>query len=162
MDDLLSRRKLLITATIFGLTLLAAPTHSQASDDDDDSEDNSGSGNDSDDNDDNIDEDDDDDSDDDDGSSGSNSGSGSGDSSGRSNSKSRSQRELDDARRAIRTGKAVPLVRLIKHVRANFGGKVLDVNLNRSFFRYTYRVKHLSKDGRLQTLKFDALTLKKL
>lgn len=161
MDDLLSRRKLLITATVFGLTLLAAPTHSYAGDDDEDtSEDNSGSGNDSDDDDDDSDEDDDDDDDDD--SSGSNSGSGSGGSSGSSNSKSRSQRELDDARRAIRTGKAVPLVRLIKHVRANFGGKVLDVNLNRSFFRYTYRVKHLSKDGRLQTLKFDALTLKKL
>jgi uncharacterized membrane protein YkoI len=150
--------------------------------DDDSDDDNSGSGSSGSGRDDNNDDDnsgsgssgsgsnDDDDDNNSSGGSGSNSGSGGGSSfggqgrgrgRGKSNAR-RSQNEISNAANAVKSGKAVSLRKLMSHVKANYGGKVLDVKLNRGLFRYSYRVKHLGSNGRLQTLRLDALSLKKL
>jgi uncharacterized membrane protein YkoI len=82
---------------------------------------------------------------------------------GKSSGRNRGGRnEQDRAKDAVRKGKAVSLSRLRAHVARQKIGKILDVRLNRSFFRYVYSVKVLGPNNRLKTVRFDALTLKKL
>jgi hypothetical protein len=101
---------------------------------------NSGSGSDGGDSDDDSDDDNDDDDDDD----------------------SRSGSESDRARTVVQSGKAVSLRRLKAHLRKYYPGKVLDVRLKHSLTRYTYVVKIFKNNSKVQRLRFDALTLRKL
>ena len=70
--------------------------------------------------------------------------------------------EQDRVRDAVRSGKAVPLAKLKAHVAKTYPGKVISISLQRSLFRYVYRVKILDSKNRLKLIRLDALSLRKL
>jgi hypothetical protein len=95
------------------------------------------------------------------GSGSSNSGPGGGDDR-RNNNDNDNQSGSEEARDAVEDGKAQPLSQLMAHLRKHFPGTVLDVDLRRSRNGHSYRVKLLNTNGKIQTLRLDALTLRKL
>ena len=72
------------------------------------------------------------------------------------------QSESQRARDAVKDKKAVPLRVLMTHLNRNYPGKVLDVDLKRSRLNYNYHVKILSKSGKVQRIRLNALTLQKI
>lgn len=105
----------------------------------------------------------DDDSGDDDGGDDSNDDDGEDDDSGNgANGGAASKSEAQLARDAVQARKAVPLRTLLAHLSRHYPGKVLDVDLRRSFISYTYHVKILSRSGKVERLRFNALTLQRI
>lgn len=69
--------------------------------------------------------------------------------------------EADEAKSAVGEGRAVSMRRLLQHLKQNYPGRVLDVDLKRSSGRYHYRVKVLQPSGRVLRLRLDAVTLQR-
>jgi hypothetical protein len=72
------------------------------------------------------------------------------------------KRDQDVVRDAVKSGKAATLADLMAHLRKNYPGKILNVDLQRRDSKFVYRVKLLTKSGRLQTLKLNAKTLQRV
>ncbi len=127
----LTRRQLLLALLLSGAAI-ACPDAAYTKD----GEESSGSGSSGSGDDDHDDDDDDDDGDDDDS-------------------------EADEAKSAVGEGRAVSMRRLLQHLKQNYPGRVLDVDLKRSSGRYHYRVKVLQPSGRVLRLRLDAVTLQR-
>ena len=67
--------------------------------------------------------------------------------------------DQDRARNAVKKGKAVPLSALLKHLKENYPGKLINVSLVKTKGNYYYKVKLLNQSGRLVNLRFDAKSL---
>ena len=67
-------------------------------------------------------------------------------------------RDHDNARRAVEEGKVLPLRRILDSVESQFGGSVLEVELDKDDGRWLYEVKLLTSDGRIIEVKLDAAT----
>lgn len=65
------------------------------------------------------------------------------------------------AREAVSHGDAVSLRRLMKHLKTNYPGRVLDVDLKRIGSAFQYRVKILQTNGKVTRLHLDAVTLRR-
>lgn len=70
--------------------------------------------------------------------------------------------ESERAQDAVKAKKAVPLRTLMSHLKKHYPGKVIDVDLKRSFLKYSYHVKILTSSGKVQRLRLNALTLQKI
>jgi hypothetical protein len=70
-------------------------------------------------------------------------------------------KEAQKAREAVADGKAVPMRLLLRHLRTNYPGKLLDVDLKRSWGHFEYRVKILQASGKVIHLRLDAITLQR-
>jgi uncharacterized membrane protein YkoI len=68
----------------------------------------------------------------------------------------------DEARAAVKSGKAASLPLVLAFMSINFPGEVLDVKLLQNQKGYVYQVKYLAKSTRLQVVTLDARTLKTL
>jgi uncharacterized membrane protein YkoI len=66
--------------------------------------------------------------------------------------------EQDQARESVESGQARPLKDILRDVRGQVDGRVLDAQLDEVGGRLTYRVKVLGRDGRVQILTIDAQT----
>ncbi len=64
--------------------------------------------------------------------------------------------EQDQARESVESGQARPLKDILRQVRGQVDGRVLDAQLDDVGGRLTYRVKVLGRDGRVQILTIDA------
>ncbi|PWC54164.1 PepSY domain-containing protein [Azospirillum sp. TSO22-1] len=67
-------------------------------------------------------------------------------------------RDHDHARRAVEEGKVLPLRRILDTVEAQFGGSVLEVELDRDDGQWLYEVKLLAPDGRIIEVELNAAT----
>ena len=67
--------------------------------------------------------------------------------------------DQDRARNAVKKGKAVPLSALLKHLKENYPGKLINVSLVKTKGNYYYKVKLLNQSGHLVNLRFDAKSL---
>ncbi len=72
-----------------------------------------------------------------------------------------SDSEADEAKSAVNAGHAVSMRVLKRHLRQNFPGKILDIDLKHSSGRYQYRVKVLEAGGKVLRLRLDAQTLQR-
>lgn len=63
------------------------------------------------------------------------------------------------ARRAVRGGKAVSLIKLKQHLADNYPGKLLNVNLRQLSGNYIYEIRILASGNRIKQLSLNALTL---
>jgi hypothetical protein len=70
-------------------------------------------------------------------------------------------RDPDRARNAVKAGKAVPLQKLLSHLRDNYRGRVLKVDIEKRLGSYFYKVRLLGNGNRVQTLRLDAKTLQR-
>jgi uncharacterized membrane protein YkoI len=68
----------------------------------------------------------------------------------------------DEARAAVKSGKAASLPLVLAFMSINFPGEVLDVKLLQNQKGYVYEVKYLAKSTLLQVVTLDAKTLKTL
>jgi hypothetical protein len=137
MDDMFSSgMKLLVIACLALAT--AAPTYAKDGNSGNSGSGNSGSGKDG------SDDDRDDDDDDDENSGGS------------------SGQDQDKVRDAVKSGEAVTLAVLMAYLRKYHPGRVLNVGVGRRNKTFVYQVKLLSKSGRIQTLRFNAKTLRQV
>jgi hypothetical protein len=68
----------------------------------------------------------------------------------------------DEARKAVRTGKALALPLVLAFMANNYPGDVVDVRLRRNGAGYLYEIKYLANSIQLKLVKLDAETLKKL
>lgn len=66
--------------------------------------------------------------------------------------------EQEQAREAVQSGQARPLKDILRQVRGEVDGRVLDARLDDVGGRWIYRVKVLGRDGRVQILGIDALS----
>lgn len=64
--------------------------------------------------------------------------------------------EQDNARQAVESGEIRSLKDILRGVRGQVDGQVLDTQLQESGGRYVYRVKVLGNDGRVRVLMVDA------
>lgn len=64
------------------------------------------------------------------------------------------------ARDAVKKGDAAKLNEILKSIRRNYKGDVIDVKLNRSGGRYRYRIRMLSAEGKIFAVTVDARTRK--
>lgn len=71
-------------------------------------------------------------------------------------------REQKEIREAARGANVTSLGKLLKHVRSNFQGEILDVRLRKKKGNYFYSIKMLSPAGRIFNVKLDAKTLAKV
>jgi uncharacterized membrane protein YkoI len=69
------------------------------------------------------------------------------------------EKEQEEARQAVANGKAAPLTVLLKKLKTQFPGQVLDVTLLKNEARLRFVVKYIDKAGRVKTVTLDALTL---
>jgi|JRYK01.1.fsa_nt_gb uncharacterized membrane protein YkoI len=68
-----------------------------------------------------------------------------------------------EARRLVERGELKPLSEILAAISAEFGGKVLEVELERDGPRtYTYEIEILTADGRVLELEYDARTGQRL
>jgi hypothetical protein len=65
-------------------------------------------------------------------------------------------------RDAVKKGDAAKLNEILKSIRRNYKGDVIDVKLNRSGGRYRYRIRMLSAEGKIFAVTVDARTRKVL
>jgi hypothetical protein len=70
-------------------------------------------------------------------------------------------RDPERAKKAVKDGKAVPVQQLLGHLRENYRGRVLKVDLQKRLGSYFYKVRLLGAGNRMQTLVFDAKTLQR-
>jgi uncharacterized membrane protein YkoI len=68
----------------------------------------------------------------------------------------------DEARAAVKSGKAASLPLVLAFMSINFPGEVLDVKLLQNQKGFVYEVKYLAKSTNLQVVTLDAKTLKTL
>ena len=68
------------------------------------------------------------------------------------------QPDQDRARSAVEGHEILPLPRVVSEVRRSFGGRVIEVNLERKRGRYVYELKLISADGRIVEVEVDAAT----
>jgi hypothetical protein len=66
------------------------------------------------------------------------------------------EKDRQAASKAVREGRAAPLRELLRIVKENYPGEVVDVKLHRAGRTMTYRVRVLDRHGRLLTLSVDA------
>lgn len=69
--------------------------------------------------------------------------------------------EADDhsrAREALRAGRILPLEQIVAKAKADFGGEVLDVELEDERAGLRYELKLMAADGRILKLEYDAAT----
>ena len=66
----------------------------------------------------------------------------------------------EPARRAYEKGEIVSLARILDAVERQFGGQVVEVELEREAKRWVYEVEVLASDGRMLKLTYDAATTK--
>jgi uncharacterized membrane protein YkoI len=64
----------------------------------------------------------------------------------------------DQARRALRDGRARPLAEILQRTVADLGGEVIGVEFERENGRYVYEFKVVTPTGRLREVYVDALT----
>lgn len=62
------------------------------------------------------------------------------------------------AQRAVKEGKARPLVEILDRVRDRLGGEVVGVEFDREGGRYAYEFKVVTPGGRLREVYVDAMT----
>jgi uncharacterized membrane protein YkoI len=67
-----------------------------------------------------------------------------------------------EARRLVERGELKPLSSILSAIRAEFGGKVLEVELERDDGEYIYEIEILTADGRVLELEYDARTGRRL
>lgn len=71
-----------------------------------------------------------------------------------------------DIRRSIESGEVVRLERLLTHIQKDFGGRILEVELERENhagdLSWVYEAKVLTPDGRVLKLEYDASTMQLL
>ena len=70
--------------------------------------------------------------------------------------------EQDSAREAVKSGEIRSLKDILRSVRRQVDGEVLDTQLEEAGGGYVYRVKVLGNDGRVRVLMIDARTGKVL
>ena len=66
--------------------------------------------------------------------------------------------EQDSARQAVESGQARPLKDILRGLRGQMDGRVLDAQLDSSGGRSIYLIKVLGSDGRVRVLAVDALS----
>jgi hypothetical protein len=96
------------------------------------------------------------------GSGGSGSGGGSGGSgsgSGGSRSGGGKAGDHERAKKAVNSGEAVSLQKLVAHLKAKYPGRILSVSLTRRFGSYVYKVRVLGEKNKIMRLTLDAKTL---
>lgn len=69
------------------------------------------------------------------------------------------EREQEEVARAVASGKAAPLPLLLKKLKANFPGQILDVALVRVPAPLKFKVKYIDVTGQVKTVLLNALTL---
>ncbi|MEO7566682.1 MAG: hypothetical protein ABIS49_08570 [Aestuariivirga sp.] len=69
------------------------------------------------------------------------------------------EREQEEARQAVASGKAAPLTSLLRKLRSDYPGQVLDVSLAQHFSRLVFVVKYIDKTGLVKVVSLDAVTL---
>ncbi len=74
----------------------------------------------------------------------------------------RKRSEQDGALAAVRSGKAVPLQRVLNHCKSTYKGKVLDVKLKQRDERYVYEVRILAPNNFVRFIRLDAKSLNKI
>ncbi len=62
------------------------------------------------------------------------------------------------ARAAVRDGRALPLERIVAQAKEQFGGEVLDVELEEERNGLRYELKLMAADGRILKVEYDAAT----
>lgn len=62
----------------------------------------------------------------------------------------------EDARRAVRDGRAKPLAEILPGIESRIGGRVLEVEFEREDGRYFYEFKMVTPSGRLLEVMVDA------
>lgn len=62
------------------------------------------------------------------------------------------------ARAAVRDGRALPLERIVAQAKEQFGGEVLDVELEEERNGLRYELKLMAADGRILKVEYDATT----
>jgi uncharacterized membrane protein YkoI len=65
-------------------------------------------------------------------------------------------RDHDEARRAVKSGEALPLVELLARVRSELGGEVVGVSFERKRDRWVYEFKVIGPGGQLRDVYVDA------
>ncbi len=73
-----------------------------------------------------------------------------------------SGKDQDKARDAVKSGEAVTLAVLMVYLRKYHPGKVLNVDVRRRNKTFVYQVRLLTRSGRIQTLRFNAKTLRQV
>lgn len=66
--------------------------------------------------------------------------------------------EQEEARQAVESGQARPLKDILRQLRGEVDGRVLDASLDQVGGRWIYRIKMLGRDGRVRVLGVDALS----
>ena len=61
-----------------------------------------------------------------------------------------------DARRLRESGEIVPLKRILRGIKHQYGGRILEAELKRGGGRYYYEVEILNRQGEVWELRFDA------
>ncbi|HEY0837775.1 MAG TPA: PepSY domain-containing protein [Azospirillum sp.] len=64
----------------------------------------------------------------------------------------------DRALEALKAGRVLPLERMVEQAKGQFGGEVLDVELEEKAGRFVYELKLMAADGRIMKLYYDAGT----
>lgn len=68
-----------------------------------------------------------------------------------------------EARRLVERGELKPLSAILAAIRAEFGGKVIEVELEReNSHTYVYEIEILTSDGRVLELEYDGRTGRRL
>lgn len=62
----------------------------------------------------------------------------------------------DRARRAVLAGEILPLSAILDQVNAEYGGDLIEAELERKHGRPVYEIKLLTRDGKLLKLHYDA------
>jgi hypothetical protein len=71
-------------------------------------------------------------------------------------------RDHDRARAAVERGEALPLSRIVDQARRDFGGRLLEVEMDREDGRLVYEIELMAGTGRVLELLYDARTGKLL
>jgi uncharacterized membrane protein YkoI len=69
------------------------------------------------------------------------------------------EKEQEEARQAVATGKAAPLTKLLEKLKTAYPGQILDVGLVRLPNKLKFSVKYIDVKGVVKTVTLDALTL---
>jgi uncharacterized membrane protein YkoI len=69
--------------------------------------------------------------------------------------------EQEEARKAVTTGQAAPLTELLKKLKTDYPGQLLDVGLTHDTKNFVFTVKYIDATGTVRTVSLDALTLRK-
>jgi uncharacterized membrane protein YkoI len=67
-------------------------------------------------------------------------------------------REQDEARQAVERGEALPLVEILRRVRAELGGELVGVSFERKRDRWVYEFKVVGQGGQIAEVYVDAAT----